>query len=590
MNGKKIDIPGVVLYPLGAAYSAYIATYAKNMLLKKERVSSRLLSPCNYAASTIALLALIVLTRKKKKSLEVAFASAAAANMALLLGSRCFTHLAFGRASLFLQHCTLGYFVCGSIFATRFLPVISRVAAEMEVGSHLDLKLAYLMLNISIYATHSFSMHFFNRQLQLPVAKYGWVSCMCVFYVTNMFLGPVADKYGITKRLAIGLSFVSTVIYTSFLLVKSYFEVDIFVICGIFSLYTMALSPIFSFYDVLVLGYLKEKHSECTKEERKEIFSRIRMWASVGHAIAGLVISYIYELVGTENKLSVKDSSSTQFNVLVGVVWIGSVFFMVTAYFSLNEVKRASIGENPALNGAEKENKHTNGKIEQIDASKHGQTGNSSWSTSDEKPASLFRDPDFLFLLFSITSIGVTRGISSFFLVSYMSLYFKLEFAKISSIMCLRTISELMVLYFIKPLMQCFGYYWLLVFSLFAVSLREFNYAHMPKSPYVLYYAVANEMLKGISSASLTFSAVNIADSLAGSRNKAQAQTCYSGCYNGLSILISSLLSVAAVNAFEDFRALFLSSSSIGFLCTSILVVKYGFIDGKLKLRRKRRV
>ncbi|EIJ88371.1 hypothetical protein NEPAR06_0117 [Nematocida parisii] len=567
----------LLLFPAGAGYSMCMALKNK-LALGKSAIVEQMFMPCNYAVMSLIILAAILMTNRKiLNRLHKIFGGVFIFSAMYMMVSRLVKNSIIARLGTMAQHYILVYFICGSIFVWEKLPVISILSKELSPNSHWDFKIGYLVLNISIYSTHTYSLHFFNSQLDLAICDYGYFGCMSVFYIANTIIGPFAERNKATKKATIGLSLVSAAIYSLFLVIRllSSDSRSMLVIYGIFALYVIVLSAIFPLYDVLVLNHMEKEYAGMEVCERKEIFTRIRLWASIGHAIAGLVISYLYKtLVSNSHTPSSKEVPLGLFVVLIVVVVASALCFVGIVHFSLEE--KTDISSTLYKKKASTAEKTTGTEdVSKLDTSE-----------TIKKPKSLLRNSDFLFLIFVITSIGITRGISSHYLVTYLSVYFGVEFSKVTSILCIRTFSEMCILYYSKHLLKFFGYHWLLLFSLMAATMRDFNYAFLSKS-YPILFATINEMFKGISSSCLVFSAVNIVDELADNDSKAMAQTFYSGFYNGISILASSLLSIAIIRHFKDFRSLFHASSTFGLLCCCIVIIKYGIIDRKLQLRKR---
>ncbi|KAI5181935.1 hypothetical protein NEOKW01_2085 [Nematocida sp. AWRm80] len=557
MGKEQKNIAHMVIFSIGIIVNLINLVSDRYSIIQKYPFFTHLLHRCVYGIIMGVLLVSLLITRQNhlNKYAIMHGCMQACAIVGIFL-TKMDNHLIFERIAKMLMHYIMVYHIYGMILSFRWVPIISKIAQELSFGTHWDLKLGYLALNISIYATHTYSTHFFNKQLKLPVANYGYLGSMSMFYICCMFIGPIADRNMMTKKIAILFSIVSTIVYTTFLMIKNTdYGNNLFVICSLFSLYIIILSPVFPLYDVLVLSYLAKEYKEKATEERKEIFSRIRMWASIGHAVSGLVVTYFYNIFNMSKSLTIKDNSSTQFMVLVMIVILMTCIFVGLTTFSLEE--KTDITK----------------KKEEVIEKKEGSS-------------SLLLNKEFLFLLFVVTAVGATRGTSSYYLVSYTNKCLGLDFSKISSVMCIRTFSEMLILYYSKPLLKYFGYHWLLLFSLAAATIREFIYGHLTQSVYIPYIAIGVEMLKGISASCLIFSAVNIADMLAGPPNKALAQTCYSACYNGISLLISSLIGIGALRIFKDFRSLFMTSSILGFTCCIIVILKYGLINRQLNLFR----
>lgn len=572
MAKRDTNLAHMIMFPVGAFYSVGMAQKDKLALLLDERITQVVFSVCNYAFAMILLFSVIFsVNRNPLRRVHAVYGSIFIIACSYLFIYRLSERLIIHKLASVAQHYILGYFTVGSIFMWERLPLVSIFAKELAPDSHWDFKIGYLALNIFIYSTHTYSLHFFNNQLELAISDYGYFGCLSFFYIANTIIGPYAERNKATKKATIWMSIISTIIYCLFAVIRIYKETlgTLLIICGVFSVYVIVLSPIFPLYDVLVLHHLSKEYKELDLAERKEIFTRIRLWASIGHAISGMVISYIYKTLDTSGR-SFKEDSSLQFFVLIGVVVICTCVFVGVVYSSLEEktdITTMQFKKKPAqIDRKEKDAPVKEGE--------------------QKKPQNLLKNGNFLFLVFVITAIGSTRGISSHYLVTYLSVYFGVEFSKVTSILCIRTISEMGILYYSKYLLKYFGYYWLLLFSLLSATLRDFNYAFLSKTHPII-CATANEVFKGISSSCLIFSAVNIVDELAENHNKALAQTFYSGFYNGISILLSSVLSLVIIRYFKDFRSLFHMSSTIGFICCCIVVVKYGFIDNKLHFRRK---
>ncbi|KAI5170793.1 hypothetical protein NEFER03_0252 [Nematocida sp. LUAm3] len=547
---QEKNLPHIGIFGVGVGYAALIALQ-KNLDIKgKSKGVDLLLDPRNYALVMLVLLFFLFKTKKDKLLLYHKVQGTVLVSALIYMILSCIgANDLLKRSGKLAQHYSLLYFTVGLLLSLRFLPGIGRIANEIGPNSYCDFKAGYLALNIAIYSTHTFSSYFFNRELSLPICNYGYIGISSVFYIVNTLITPIADRYGATKKMAILFSFLSTAVYSTFFILKIFSTFNIWITWSVFSIYITLLSPVFPLFDVLIMGEIERKHSNLSYPEMKQIFSRVRMWASIGHAIAGMSITYIYKVLDVSTGKDV-ENSSMQFSILIGLLIVTTSIFMGITYLFVGE---------KTINSGEKE---TEGKV-----------------TEKSNVRELLYNVDFLFLLFVVTIVGVTRGISSYYLVTYMSIYFGLKLSNISYIMCIRTISEMLIFYYSKYLLKVFGYNWLLYFALVAATFREFNYANMPNNSYTLVLATLNEMLKGISASCLVFSAVNIADKLSGKKNKALAQACYSACYNGISIMVSSLMGMAAIYQFADFRSLFFTSSMIGFTCSIVVIIKYQVVD-----------
>ncbi|KAH9387327.1 uncharacterized protein NEMAJ01_2241 [Nematocida major] len=552
------------LFPIGAIYSIRKA-FLKDAKSIDNKLIQSLFLPCNYAFGSLLLFGAIALSMPRPWSfLQKMHGSLFALSSLWIMLSRATKSILAPRIAVFAQHYMSGYFLCGSVFSWENLPLLSLISKEISPNTHWDFKLGYLVLNIAIYS-QTYALFLFNRQLNFPISDFGYFGCMSFFYVAGTFIGRSVEKKQWTKKATISFALMAAAVYSTFFFLRVYTSAynSVPLICLIFSIYTVCISPVFPFYDVLVMHHLRKEYREMEKYERKEIFTRIRMWASIGHAIAGIAILYIYTVLnGKKESEEERAGSALFFFVLIGVMAVGLGVFVAIVHFSLQEKTEPQESSQKTL---------------------QKKAGSAEKSVKPQQ--NLLKNGDFLFLLFVIVSIGTTRGISSNYLVTYLAMEFNLHFSKVTYVMCIRTISEMAILYYSKHLLKYLGYHWLLLGSLLAATLRDFNYAFLPRT-YTIVFATLGEVLKGVSSSCIVFSAVNIMDEIADANNKAQAQTMYSACYNGVSILLSSLLSLAIIRYFSDLRALFHASSSIGLLCCCVIIVKYGLIQGKLTLKK----
>lgn len=468
--------------------------------------------------------------------------------------------------STFSVHFSLLYFFAAAVLQLRGVPGIQPLAAEIAPGTHLDIKAAYLFLNFAIYAVHSYAMHFINKQWELPIADYGYVSAMGIFYTSNIAFGALADRWRATKPMLITMMVVSTAIYSMFKLPPSVITFGKWEVVAVCSLYNVTVSPVFPLFDVLVMSHLEREHPSISAEERKGVFSRIRLWASFGHAAIGLLISYVSNTTGAARSAKSEDYSKN-FDVLLGFLVISSAVFCLLTYFRVPSNHQGDAGSLQVVGEGGKKRRHSGAKISDI--------------------AHLLGSFDFAFFLFVVTCIGVTRTTSSCFLVSYMATYFGQDFTKVTTIMCVRTISEILILYYGKSLLKLYGYHWLLFMSLACATLRELCYGLIPRGDYVFVLSMAVEILKGVSAACLVFSGVHIADTLSAGKTRNLAQSLFSSFYNGVSVLLSSVLSIVVAHTLEDFRSLFLATACVGFGGLSAIVIKYGLVDGLMPFRSK---
>ncbi|KAI5184975.1 hypothetical protein NEHOM01_0526 [Nematocida homosporus] len=576
----------LLVFLVGLAYSAINIIQPKLFRLKDHALTNALFLPCNYAVMILLLLALLYRTKQKQlgeyhKIHGVLLIS----GMIYLLLARLGSHPVLSQIGSLVHQYVFLYFLGGLVQSLRFLPGVALLAREVGPNAHGGFKVGYLALNVAIYSTHTYSMDFFRSQLSLPIADYGYIGSMSIFYLANIFFSAAADRYKITKKMTIILALLSTVVYSGFFLLRDMQCRNVLIICMVYSLYVILLSPVFPLYDALILAQLDKEHQATTPELKKEIFSRIRMWASIGHAFSGVIISHIHKTfraVEAVDSRSEEESNSSLFSVLMGVLISSIILFVLITTKYVDEKDSTKVtGAKPSTTSETSLNESSSKK--ETDGEDKEEIGVVSSSSGKSNSRELLLNPDFLFLLFVITSIGVTRGVSSYYLVTYMTVYFKKKFSSITAIFCIRTFSEMIIMYSSKPLLKHFGYHWLLYFSLIAVAVREFNYAIMPQGQYTVVYAAVNEVLKGISASCLIVSAVNIANAYGGKHNKGLAQACYSGCYNGMSILISSLVGMVAVRVFKDFRSLFFVSSLIGFSCSILVIIKYQIIDKRIR-------
>ncbi len=188
---------------------------------------------------------------------------------------------------------------------------MTNVKSIVKPGTHLDA--AYLFLNFALYSVHSYSTHFINKRWNLSIADYGYVNSMGIFYMMNIPFGILADRYKKTRAILITNMAVSTLIYLLFLLPERIVLFGKWQAVIIFTAYIMAISPVFPLIDTLVLNYLRESYPSFSEEMRKEQFSRIRLWASFGHAAIGSLISYVSNNFQDKSAMSEDDLCTSSF-------------------------------------------------------------------------------------------------------------------------------------------------------------------------------------------------------------------------------------------------------------------------------------
>lgn len=213
-------------------------------------------------------------------------------------------------------------------------------------------------------------------------------------------------------------------------------------------------------------------------------------------------------------------------------------------------------------------------------------------------------NPAYMFFLLIILMNGVTRGVMSMYLSSYYKniLNFN-DFKAPSSLpVYLRWIVDI---FYANPMSTCntfgiileillffssawilgiFGLYWLFLFSQIAQGLRFYLYTFITETdPWRFEKSCLIELLKGVNFGLTHLSGVQLAVLLVPSNLKSTSQMIYAGTF----LCLGTVAGVTAgyylkIDTYNGVQKVFNGCALLSLLAIGLIIVKYGFIDGKL--------
>ena len=432
-------------------------------------------------------------------------------------------------------------------------------------------KLIYFVLNMCIYSTHTFAAKFFVDKLFLEIHEYGFLSTLNVV----QFFGAICwsmlnDRIGHTKHI---LSLCTLLYCLTF--------------CGLYFgdklpvgplkygfLATMLVtshffcSALFPLTDATVMLMLSESPTFT-----KEVFGRIRLWSALGHGFVTILNGLFLGKFGGDKKKSKEDSYVFMFAILIALT------------ISLIAIFEMALPSN-------KKRKQLVAHKHEADALKKKEAGEES---GDKHAIKLSRDglvrllcnPSYIFFLFVVLIAGYARVVLSNFLGYYVEVVLGQQKSFIALLYVFRTISEVSIFFFGKPLLRVFGVYWMMLFGLFIGTFRIFVYSIIPPGGNWYLMSIPMEALKGINTACIVMGAVRIATDLAPEGTKATAQGLFSGIYSGVSAIFGGAMSSGIVMLFSDhpkrsdsgLKPMFLLTGAVTYLFLFLCFVKYAFFD-----------
>ncbi len=434
-------------------------------------------------------------------------------------------------------------------------------------------KLLYFVLQFYVYLPHSVQTFIMLDDWGMKASMTAVISSMVfVNFFGTMLWSYLADKTGRYKTVIGGSSIAYTVFLVLFQLpgfergTNFRFYYLLFVFAG----FNFFLASAFPLVDALILGILTSKPNVS-----KSQFGNQRLFGTLGHFLA-TVISFVFmrSYNSTPLPAEIKDMAEGAAKVaavkafettakaaakaayaatLNAVEYKGFISSLVSSYeycdkgflittLACSLIFIASVfafvpDVKPVKGGHHGASHKDNGK--NVEAPKN-------------PILTLIMSPTFMFFMLFVLFSGIIRSVTGTFQKPLIRSFFDGDFAKMTSIEFVRTVSEVFVYATSKHIVPVLGVYWVLALSQITGIIRFLGYGLVTKqSPYAYWKVVGCELLKGFSSGLISTSAIPIAGDLAPAGCESSAQGLYSGNYVGISAFVGNYISSFITEAFE---------------------------------------
>lgn len=281
-----------------------------------------------------------------------------------------------------------------------------------------------------------------------------------------------------------------------------------------------------------------------------KLYGQQRLWGSIGQAVITQINAF-----GLGSRL--------KYNIMfLNLAWT-TVLFVLCVFFGIPETLQAISEKKPGMAEGKSEAQARPTSAKPLLESKDEQPDEERPSTPIDASIqplgrSMFQpvrlllcNPHFTFFLFVIFIQGYGRSILGNFHSYYFQNIVKQEPVIFGLISNTRLLSEILLFFCGKQLLQHFGTFWVMMFGLLAGALRILAYGIIPPSIPWSYTAFFWELLKGINSACCVMAGVKMAHELAPAGCEATAQGFFSGIYSSLANAMSGILGGLILKLFE---------------------------------------
>lgn len=407
----------------------------------------------------------------------------------------------------------------------------SRTSSIFPLSSSAKLKILYVCVSMLINSTIAFLPSYLRVNLNILKKDLGIVAC---FACMASFLGSIAwssmaDWIG-SLRGKQELALIGITGYCVILSCLPWFEMYkemashgvrvtlISVVCSMANFFGAAPFPI---VDSQVLGYLAWQQRSKTNHISKHTFGKVRMWGTIGHIIVLLAASLTIEpqkffdhvlkilRIRPDQELT-HDKNDTEsrgnLRAIFWVMWTSAILFALAVVFLMEDYHARLSQKESELEITDK----TPLQEKNVSASK---------SRSERIPLSMrirmiISNPSFMLFLAITMMIGWSRSIIGFWQNDHISQELKKSSTFVAIMNVTRLVSEMVIYYWSSNLLNAMGgARWMLVLCQLAGTVRIafYGWLHLKKYPWVI---ISLELLKAVSSASFTSSAVEIATQL----------------------------------------------------------------------------
>jgi Na+/melibiose symporter-like transporter len=445
-------------------------------------------------------------------------------------------------------------------------------------------KILNLLLNIASYTSQVYFIFYCKKILYISSDDYGLFvnlsSAMACFLGVNVWTF-VADRLKAHRSVLI----TSSICYACFFLMTFFKPYDlenralkIAYVSLFYGLQNACCSAMYPLLDNQVMMLLS-KHPLFSKE----LYSRQRLFGTVGHALSSLVVGYVCTQENGYRGMFVANFISTMAFALAVVLLIPADSTSHLGEKDVTDLKQAEtdIDEKVTTSGG-------NSKSASLDTEAN--------VTKRSKPKffTLLKDPSFTFFLLVIFVTGVAKHVLSLFSALFVNARYGLKEAKVGVSQATHAVPEILLFFFGKEINQAIGLHWMLIIAQLATILRVLVFAFAP--PDWTWVAYVIEAFKGVSTSLLIMSGVRLSHELAPPGLEATAQGAFVAVFQGLATAVSGIANFLVPSQkdvhkddadAEKFILLFKYTGYISLAAVILLAMKWAYFDRVICVKRK---
>ncbi|WUR04252.1 hexose transporter [Vairimorpha necatrix] len=378
-------------------------------------------------------------------------------------------------------------------------------------------KVFFFSIAMLFYTLHTFKSVFAKDKFKVSESAVGtgFGTLMFITFFTNIYIGSLNDKWGMSKWFLILFLTLSSIFFQLFFFLNltGGFSSVLFWINMLFYLgANLCTTPLM---DKIVLEYLSK-----IPNIGANTYGTQRLWGTVGYAVCNYVVEYIV----TDSKNEATQWTNLRvYNILVALITVGLCYYLINWDTTRRETAR-----------------------------------NDMWKSFKE----LLFNWDYMFFIFIILLNGLTRASMTIFLTVYWKDVVKMKpydlknypgvvsgplsiFNKntTSTANMFGIIFEIVTFFTAKGIIERIGYFWPLFLAQGAQMVRFVLYWMLPYDSDYSYAAVCGiELFKGINFGLTHCSAVQLAQKLCPPHLKATSQMVYQGTFTGLGSVLAGLI------------------------------------------------
>ena len=340
--------------------------------------------------------------------------------------------------------------------------------------THWDAALMYFTVSLAVCSFTTFAPVFLQQHWGLKTHQLGFVASMAgVLFLGSLFWGTISDHYRRPRLIAILCTSGYALTMMSLMWMPVVKEWALEWTTTVFAFSNFFLAALFPLVDAEVM---RRMHILGSGTHDRSSFGRLRLWGTIGHTLVILASGYARKYGG--------------FRWLFALLLLSCASFILCAIIGL---------PGQVLNAEE---------VKQKDSQK-----TPLWN----RLALILKNGRFMAFLAVVMIIGWARALLSFWLNLHLERHLSFSPEQVSWINAIRVLTELGIFYAAKPLTAYLGSRGMLVLCQVAGILRlaAYGWLDLEKNKQAAaWICMAIELLKGVSAASFTASAVQLANYL----------------------------------------------------------------------------